>query len=118
MPIDKTNGNITFAGKRFYAQTLLKEIGLTTKNTFKAYAMVKKISELEILNKHSKDIYSITIYWLTKHKALHKARHITAAPKCSLKLLSKPITSAWKLSYNQVWSYNNKNHFSSGVKSF
>ena len=42
------------------------------------------------------------------HKVPSKARFIVAAPKCSIKPLSKAITSAFKLIFDQIQSYNNK----------
>ena len=56
-----------------------------------------------------------TIYWLPKPlKTTANARYIIAAPKCSLKPSFKAITSTLKLFYNQIESYNNKNHLSEG----
>ena len=43
---------------------------------------------------------------------------LIVAPKCSLKPLSKAVTSALKLMYQQIENYNNKKHFFSGVKTF
>ena len=59
------------------------------------------------------------IYWSPKlHKHLCKARFIIAAPQCSVKPLSKAVTSVLKLMYKQIETYNSKIHYFSGVKSF
>ena len=43
------------------------------------------------------------IYWLPKlHKNPLKFRFIIAVPQCSLKPLSKAITSVFRLFYNQI----------------
>ena len=59
------------------------------------------------------------MYWLPKmHKNPIKARIIVAAPKCSIKPLSKAITSIFKLLITQIESYNKKLQFFSGVNTF
>ena len=52
------------------------------------------------------------------HKNLTKFRFIIAAPKYSIKPLSKSITSILKLFYSQIESYIKKSHFYSDVKIF
>ena len=59
------------------------------------------------------------IYWLPKlHKNPIKARFIIASQKCTVKKLSKDITSIFKLAYEQVERYNHKANAFSGVKTF
>ena len=59
------------------------------------------------------------IYWLPKmHKNPIKAHFIIAAPKCSIKPLSKTITSIFKLLTTLIESYNKKSQFFSGVNTF
>ena len=59
------------------------------------------------------------IYWIPKlHKNPSKARFIIAAPKCSLKPLSKAITSVLKLMFSQLQSYNDQTRFFTGINSF
>ena len=55
-----THGNSTFICKCFYAQTLLINLRVATKNTSKTYIMLNKISELDIINKTSKHIFNFT----------------------------------------------------------
>lgn len=60
-----------------------------------------------------------SINWIPKvHKNPCKTRLILAAPKYSLKPLSKPITSAFKLIYKQIEPYNKQGTFVSGTKFF
>lgn len=59
-PFDKAYGDIAFICKRFSVQILLKELGLTTNNTYKTYTEVNNMSELYILNKHTKHISNLT----------------------------------------------------------
>ena len=59
------------------------------------------------------------IYWLPKmHKNPIKERIIIAAPKCSVKPLTKNITPVFKLLYNQIEKYDKVKAFYSGVKKF
>ena len=59
------------------------------------------------------------MYWLPKmHKSPIKARFIIASPKSSIKPLSQAITSAFRLFYRQIESYNDKCRFFSGVNTF
>ena len=47
-----------------------------------------------------------------------KARFIIAAPKFSVKLLSKAVTIALKLMYKHIGIYNSESHYFSEVKLF
>ena len=59
------------------------------------------------------------MYWLPKlHKNPIKARFIVAAPKCTVKHLSKNVTSVFQLFYKQIEAYNHKSKFFSGVNTF
>ena len=59
------------------------------------------------------------IYLLPKmHKNPIKFRFIIAAPKCSVKPLSKAVAAIFKQIYYQVEQYNKKSFFYSGVKTF
>ena len=132
-PIDKASGNVAIICKRFYARVLIKELELdkpngAVKNT---YLKASKTSD-NIINNHKtflKNKFNITIddnnknlphmYWLPKlHKKPSKSRFIVAATNCSVKPLSKAVTAALKLLYNQIESYNDKCFYFSGVKSF
>ena len=59
------------------------------------------------------------MHWLPKkYKIPSKARFIVAVPQCSIKPLSKHITSALKMFYHEIEHYNKKATFSSGVNTF
>ena len=59
------------------------------------------------------------MYWLSKmHNSPIKARFIIESPKSSIKPLSQAITSAFRLFYRQIESYNDKCRFFSGVNTF
>ena len=109
-PIDKATGNVAIICKRFYAKVLFKELGicdLTTNKTYKqSKAAIKTIinNQKKILkNKFNLDISAENeclphIYWLPKmHKKSTKFRFIIAAPKCSIKPLTKALTAIFKL---------------------
>ena len=133
-PIDKANGNIAFTCKRFYAQTILNELGIRQNNrsSSNTYNTVDANSKDDIIKKHANHLrknFNVSlnendkclpsIYWLPKlHKKPTKARFIIAAPQCSLKPLTKAITKVFKLIFHQIEAYNNKCHFFSGVKTF
>ena len=133
-PIDKATGNIAIICKRHYANVLVKELDFNNTNTDldQTYTMVHD-SCVSISNNILKDIKHMfnldnvqvenhclpKMYWIPKiHKIPSKSRFIVAAPKCSIKPLSKAITSAFKLFYRQIESYNNKSRFYSGVNTF
>lgn len=52
------------------------------------------------------------------HKNPSAARFIIAGKKCISKQLSKYVTSAFKLCYNQINTYHNKTYYFSGAKTF
>ena len=117
--------------KRYYAIVLLKELGIYDNSNTETY---KKLSSpKEVIIHHQKDTLKNNfnldvnqeneclpqIYWLPKmHKTPTKFKFIIAAPKCSIKSLSKSITAILKLFYSQIETYNKKSHFYSGVKTF
>ena len=134
-PIDKATDNISFICKHFYALILKQELGLNFNNpiTSPTYTQVMDADIPAVINKHLRDLSNKfgyndihednhrlpTMYWLPKmHKNPIKARFIVAAPKCSIKPLSKAITSIFKLLITQTESYNKKLQFFSGVNTF
>ena len=52
------------------------------------------------------------------HKNPTKANFIIAAPKCSVKPLSKAVAAALKLIYKETENYNFKTQYYTGVKTF
>ena len=131
VPIDKADSNIAFICKRYYIEVLAKELGLigSTSNT---YEHLQNSDSNEIIRNHKEDLHNHfnisvpdemhslpDIYWLPKlHKTPIKARYIIASQICSVKKLSKDITSIFKLAYNQVEKYNLKAFTFSGIKTF
>ena len=119
-PIDKATGNISLICRRFYAEVLVKELGLKGEKS-STYQSVRK-KEQSIIRTHTNELknkFGIetstvnerlpNIYWLPKlHKNPLKFRFIIAAPECSVKPLSKAITSVFRLFYNQIENYNMK----------
>ena len=63
--------------------------------------------------------YLASIYWHPNlKKTSTKIKLTTEAPKCSLKLLTKSITSVFKLMSIQIKSYNKQNIFLSCIRLF
>ena len=133
VPIDKATGNVAVVCQRYYAEVLAKELGLlgSTNQTYKSFP---DISTETIVDKTLRDLdkkfsfknippveqHSLpNMYWLPKmHKTPIKARFIVAAPKCTVKPLSKAITKIFKMFFNKIEAYNAKSRFFSGVNTF
>ena len=127
VPIDKASNNISLICKKFYVLTLIKEVGLLNSNN-PTYERVTK-NKVEIIEIHAKTLsekYRLKvnsenedlpcIYWLPKmHKYPIGHRFIIASKKCSMKPLSKNISSIFKVFYNLIESYHNKSKFFSGL---
>ena len=59
------------------------------------------------------------IYWTPKlHKTPVKFRFIIASKHCTVKTLSKDISSIFSLFNRQIEKYNKKAHYYSGIKSY
>ena len=129
-PIDKATGNVAFICQRFYATVLVNELGLADQSSG---TYVKCENDLDrIVSKQASDLNKVFsldvdesdrclphIYWLPKmHKTPIKFRFIIAAPKCSVKPLSKAVAAIFKQFYYQIEQYNKKSFFYSGVKTF
>ena len=120
VPIDKASNNIAFVCKKFYVEVLLKEFGILGNNNF-TYQRVN-INKNDIINQHVsyiKNNFSLTVdqqmrtlplpYWLPKmHKTPIGSRFIIASSNCSIKPLSKKVTSVFKLIFNTIQSYHKK----------
>ena len=132
VPIDKATGNVAVICKRHYANVLVSELGLKDNNST-TYIQINDTDPDHIVDKNLddlskrfgiKDIKSEnsclpTIYWLPKmHKNPTKSRFIIAAPKCSIKPLSKAVTQIFRLFYKQIESYNKKCKYFTGVNAF
>ena len=131
VPIDKADSNIAFICKRYYVEVLTKELGLGGNST-NTYAYVSNTNLHDIVGDHKKSLLDEfkqiipeemqtlpDIYWLPKlHKTPTKARFIIASRNCTVKKLSKDITSIFKLAHDQIYRYNQKASTFSGIKTF
>ena len=133
-PIDKATGNIALVCKRFYALVLANELGLVNNvdNTVGRTYEVINGNSTEVFDQHISDLKGIfnisfdevnkclpNMYWLPKmHKTPSKARFIVAAPICSIKQLSKAVTTAFKIFFKLIEKYNKISSFFSGVNTF
>ena len=107
VPADKAPNNIIIICKRYYIETLLKELGLdncstpTGNSTYTSYQM----SSEDIVNAHDTFMKSLGIelsdddkrlpylYWTPKlHKSPVKHRFIAGSSKCTTKQLSSLLT--------------------------
>ena len=131
VPIDKADSNVAFVCKRYYIEVIAKELGLQGSQS-STYEHLQNSTPNEIISNHQNDLqehFNMTvpqemrtlpdIYWLPKlHKTPIKARYIIASQKCTVKKLSKDITSIFKLAYNQIDRYNQKACTFSGINTF
>ena len=109
---------------------LCKELGITGPGS-STYTQVNQNLE-EVIKHHNsklKEHFNLTvddsmqtlpdIYWTPKlHKNPVKFRFIIASKYCTLKGLSKNISSVFRLFTKQIETYNRKSHYYSGVKSY
>ena len=130
VPIDKASGNIALVCKRFYAQVLTSELGLTTNGTTTYQREIFSVDQ--ITNRHENELvkkFGIKlqssqkllphIYWLPKlPKDPTKFRFIIAAANCSIKPLAKDLTIILKLFQLQIETYSKKCHFSQELNIF
>jgi hypothetical protein len=130
-PIDKAASNVSFTCKRFYAQTLVAELGISSNGGDMTYKQMNQTPD-SIINKHKKDLKRMfdievsddmsklpSMHWTPKmHKNPSKSRFILAASFCTTKELAKDITAILKMFYRQIENYNKKMHFFSHVKHF
>ena len=131
VPIDKAANNVAFICKRYYALIILQELGLSGVPT-STYTKIDNESPEEVVNRHKvelKDQFNMTvdndmltlpdIYWTPKlHKTPVKPRFIIASKHCTIKHLSKDISSIFSLFNKQIETYNKKAHYYSGIKSY
>ena len=52
VPIDKAANNVAFICKRFYAQILLKELGLSHNEPSSTYSLISELSHQNIISHH------------------------------------------------------------------
>ena len=123
VPIDKTANNVAFICKHFYALTIVKELDchLSNQDDNNTYTFINNTNKDQIIKEHkfylSKHEINLVnnmqdlpvMYWIPKmHKNLISFLFIIASPVCSIKPLSKDITSIFKLFYGKVERYHTK----------
>ena len=133
VPIDKAANNVAFVCKQFYASVIAKELKIDdniSNHDENTYEYVNKSTE-SLIENHKKYLSKLglkltenmeqlpVMYWLPKmHKSPTGFRFIIASPACSIKPLSKDITSIFKLFYKKVERYHTKGRLWSGIKQF
>ena len=135
VPIDKVANYVAFISKHFYALTIIKELNpdchLSNQDDNNTYVFINNKTKNQIINKHklhlSKHKSNLAnnmqdfpvMYWIPKmHKNAISFCFIIASPVCSIKPLSKDITSIFKLFYEKVERYHTKGKVWSGIKTF
>ena len=128
-PIDKAASNVAVICKRYYAEVLLKEIGILGDGS-KTYEKIAKAKE-EIINDDeeystrlgytlsNKEKDLPTMYWIPKmHKNPIKHRFIVASKSCSTKPISKAVSSTFKLIHRQTENFHRHSKFDANYKIF
>ena len=135
VPIDKAANNVAFICKRFYASVIAKELNYKVQPNHddinKTYQQIHDKSKEAVIDEHKKFLAKNnitldqkmetlpTMYWIPKmHKNPVGFRFIIASPRCSIKPLSKDITSIFKLFYKKVERYHLKGRIWSGINKF
>ena len=129
VPIDKAANNVAIVCKRYYVEVILKEVGILSSPS-DTYADTQKSRE-EIIDdnlqysKHlklepdDKDLDLPVMYWTPKmHKNPSGARFIIASKHFSTKALSKAVSSAFKLIFNQVERFHSNAKYLSNYNKF
>ena len=124
-PIDKAANNVAFICKHFYALTIIKELNLdyhlSNQNDNNTYTFINNKTKDQIIKEHklylSKHNINLAnnmqelpvMCWIPKmHKNVISFCFVIASPVCSIKPLSKDITSIFKSFYGKVERYNRK----------
>ena len=127
--IDKAGNNIAIICKRYYVEVILKEIGQigngnstyektsrTVEDVVEDNMMYSERLGLEV-DDREKDLPSM--YWIPKmHKDPPGARFIIASKQCVTKKISKSVSSAFKLMFNQIENFHKKAKFLSNYNKF
>ena len=129
VPIDKAANNIAIICKKYYVETILKEIGhIGAGNS--TYEKIDK-SKQEIIEENvmyaersgfeveEKEKELPIMYWIPKmHKNPSAARFIIASKLCSTKQISKAVSNAFKLIFHQIENYHKKAKFLKNYNKF
>ena len=111
VPTDKAQNNISIVCKKFYIDSLLKEVGFSVDQEVKNGTYIKVDDSAEtVINRHSAEVKKWKaiikdqqkqlpfLYWTPKmHKHPPKQRFIAASASCSTKSTSAMITQCLKL---------------------
>ena len=116
VPIDKAANNISIICKRFYVLSLLKEVGAVG-NVDPTYE-ISNINPVDLINEDVMlcERYGLKIeegqktlpimYWTPKmHYTPSRARFIVSSAKCSTKPISRLVSNAFKLIFNQIQNF-------------
>jgi len=118
VPADKASNNIIIVCKKFYIETLLKELGITTCTTNDTYQQVPSkvedivLSHIKHLSEHGIHIPDTChdlpkLYWTPKmHKTPYKARFIAGSRTCTTKTLSSMLTKCFQTIKEQQIRYS------------
>ena len=122
VPIDKAANNISIICKRFYVLRLLKEVGAIG-NVDPTYE-ISKINPVDLINEDVMlcERYGLKIeegqktlpimYWTPKmHYTPSRARFIVSSAKCSTKPISRLVSNAFKLIFNQIQNFHAASKF-------
>ena len=122
VPIDKAANNVSIICKRFYVMRLLKEVGAIGKSdpTYE----ISNINPVELINDDVMlcERYGLKIeegqktlpimYWTPKmHYTPSRARFIVSSAKCSTKPISRLVSNAFKLIFNQIQNFHASSKF-------
>ena len=128
-PIDKASSNVAVICKRYYAEVVLKEIGILG-NGSETYEKADRSKDEIIddnriyseklgykLSEKEKDLP--TMYWIPKmHKNPVKHRFIVASKSCSTKQLSKAVSNTFKLIHRQTENFHRFSKFDANYNKF
>ena len=135
VPIDKAVNNVAFICKHFYALTIIKELNLdchlSNQDDHNTYTFINNKTKDQIIKENKLYLFEHKInlpnnmqdlpvmYWIPKmHNKPISFHFIIASPVCSIKPLSKDITSIFKLLYGKVERYHTKIKVWPGIKTF
>jgi len=128
-PIDKASSNVAVICKRYYAEVVLKEIGILGHGS-ETYEKADRSKDEIIddnriyseklgyeLSEKEKDLP--TMYWFPKMlKNPVKHRFIVASKSCSTKQLSKAVSSTFKLIHRQTENFHRFSKFDANYNKF
>ena len=131
VPADKAANNVVVVCKKYYIETLIKELGINTTNISPNSTYIPSTDSFhEILKSNCKFIESVRLemseedknlpylYWTPKvHKVPFKHRFIAGSSKCTTKDLSCLLTKVLTTVKHGIIKYNNTKTSRNGVNS-